>query len=264
MPSHKFHPSEYAKFDQTHTWIETSLVHQSSAQLSCLATNEASHLDAIDVAPNEGKLLYLLTKLAKAKRVLEIGTLGGYSALWFAKAVAPLGGKVVSLELSPKHAEVARKNFEKAGFGEVVEIRVGKAVETLEKMGKEGEGEFDVVFIDADKENNVRYLEWAVKLGKVGTLVVVDNVVRQGKVLADGDAASEGVRRAFEWMGGNKRLEATAIQTVGPKGWDGFAVAVVVEGCLGSDEWAKKGKKLEAFEDSMKYFKAWQMVKDIV
>lgn len=145
----------------------------------------------------------------KVKRVLEIGTLGGYSAIWFAKAVAPVGGRVVTLELEPEHAKVAKSNIASAGFADVVEVRVGKALETLKQMKEDGEEGFDYVFIDADKVNNEGYLKYALEFAHVGTVIVVDNVVRQGKVLEDRDEDSEGVRKAFEFLKESKRVECT-------------------------------------------------------
>ncbi len=153
MPYHKFPQSTVDKFNAVHKWITSSLLPPSAALESTLAANEAANLDAIDVAPNEGRMLYLFPKMVGAKHILEIGTLGGYSAIWFAKAVG-LEGKVITLELNPESAKVARRNVDRAGFGSVVEIMVGHAKETLEGMSKEGVEKFDLVFIDADKENN--------------------------------------------------------------------------------------------------------------
>jgi predicted O-methyltransferase YrrM len=163
-----------------------------------------------------------------ARKVLEIGTLGGYSTIWLARAL-PSGGLVVTLEALPEHAEVARKNIERAGLGGMVDIRVGAALETLPVLASEGAGSFDLVFIDADKRSNPEYLQWAVKLARVGAVIVVDNVVRGGKVLdARSDNADiQGIRRCFDDLAAEGRLTATAIQTVGAKGWDGFAIALV-------------------------------------
>jgi predicted O-methyltransferase YrrM len=196
---------------------------------AALAANAAAGLPAIDVAPNQGKFLRLLALTRGARRILEIGTLGGYSTIWLARAL-PKGGRLVSLELDPKHAKVARGNLERAGLGGVVEIRVGPAMESLAKLYEEGAGPFDMVFIDADKESYPGYLEWAVKLAAVGTLIVADNVVRDGAV-ADADTTDplvQGVRAMFERTAAEPRLSGTAVQTVGSKGYDGFAMAVVV------------------------------------
>jgi predicted O-methyltransferase YrrM len=229
MPSHVFSQKTLDGFNKVHAWITSSLLHPDPALDACLAANAAANLDAIDVAPNEGKMLYLFAKMTSSKRVLEIGTLGGYSAIWFAKAVGPIGGHVVSLEVNPVNATVARKNIEFAGFGDVVEIKVGPALETLKKMDGDGAEAFDMVFLDADKENNVKYLEYALKFAKKGTLIVFDNVVRQGRVLGDQDMTSQGIRDTFKVLSAEKRVECTALQTVGPKDWDGFALAMVIE-----------------------------------
>ena len=221
------HPTE-EKFEATDAYICATLLPPDAGLDEALAANEKS-LPAIDVAPNQGKMLYLLAKINKAKRILEVGTLGGYSAIWFAKAVG-LDGKVVTLELEPEHAKIAQSNIENAGFGNVVEIKIGAALDTLEKMGKEGKQEFDMVFIDADKENNLGYFKWALEFSHVGTVIVVDNIARSGRLLGEGDPdAAKGTALLFEYMKTEKRIEATAVQTVGMKGWDGFAMALVVE-----------------------------------
>ncbi|RDL37117.1 S-adenosyl-L-methionine-dependent methyltransferase [Venustampulla echinocandica] len=220
----------YDKFDEVDNWICDSLVPQDAGLESTLKTHGGSVLDPINVHPNQGKLLYLLAKMNNAKRILEVGTLGGYSAIWLAKAL-PSGGKVITLELDPKSAAVAESNIKNAGFEDKVEVRVGPALETLEKMSKGGEEKFDLVFIDADKENNPGYFKRALEFSRAGTLIVVDNVVRRGRVV---DAGSEdpnvlGIRKLFEMFKNEKRVETTAIQTVGGKGWDGLAFALVVE-----------------------------------
>jgi predicted O-methyltransferase YrrM len=219
-----------AKAAATDAYICDKLLPTDQALEAALKNNAFSNLDAIDVAPNQGKQLYLLAKMLKAKRILEIGTLGGYSAIWFAKAVGPQG-KVITLELEPEHAKVARENISNAGFEEVVEVRVNPALETLAKMQKEGTEAFDLVFIDADKENNSGYFTAALAMSHVGTLIVVDNIARRGRLI-DGDSKAGdvlGTRKLFEMMGKEKRVEATAVQTVGSKGWDGYAMALVVE-----------------------------------
>jgi predicted O-methyltransferase YrrM len=195
---------------------------------AALAANRAAELPAIDVTPNQGKLLHLFARMIGARRILEIGTLGGYSTIWMARAL-PAGGRLITLEFSAKHAEVARANIARAGLTEIVEIRVGAALETLPKIQAEMQEPFDLIFIDADKPNNSAYLQWAIKLSRPGTLIIVDNVVRDGAVI---DAASTdkdvlGARRLFELMGSESRLSATALQTVGSKGYDGFAMAIV-------------------------------------
>jgi len=188
----------------------------------------AAEMPPIEVAPNAGKLLKLLVQLSGARRVLEIGTLAGFSTLWMAQGL-PAGGSLVTCEYLPRHAEVARANLDRAGLGHVVEIRVGAAVETLPALEREGAGPFDFVFIDADKENNPHYLDWAIRLGRPGTTVVMDNVVWEGAVLEPtlDPVNAPGIVTALTMMGEDPRLDATVIQTVGSKGWDGFALALV-------------------------------------
>jgi predicted O-methyltransferase YrrM len=188
-----------------------------------LAANAAAGLPAIDVSPLQGRLLEVLARAVGARTVLEIGTLGGYSTLWLARAVAP-DGRIVTLEVSAHHAAVAERNLAAAGFGPVAEILVGPALETLPTL----EGPFDFIFIDADKANYGAYLAAALRLSRPGTLIVADNIVRRGALLApEGDANAEGARRLVELMSATPELVATAIQTVGHKGWDGFAIALV-------------------------------------
>jgi predicted O-methyltransferase YrrM len=187
---------------------------------AALADSDAGGLPAINVAPNQGKLLMLLAQMAGARRILEVGTLGGYSTIWLARAL-PADGRLTTLEYSPKHAEVARRNIERAGFADRVEVKVGAAIDTLPTLT----GAYDFVFIDADKQGYPDYFRWAVKLSQPGTVIVADNVVRAGKVLAPaGDAMAEGVLRMMELAAAEPRISATAVQTVGSKGWDGFAL----------------------------------------
>jgi predicted O-methyltransferase YrrM len=193
---------------------------------AALAANAAAGLPAIDVAPVQGKLLHLLARMAGARRILEVGTLGGFSTIWLARAL-PEGGRLVSLELDPHHAEVARANNARAALGDRVEIRVGPAVDSLAAMTDEPP--FDFVFIDADKPSNAAYLRAALAVSRPGTTIVVDNVVREGGVLdADSDDPRiQGTRALFEAVAAEPRLSATAIQTVGAKKWDGFLLAIV-------------------------------------
>src|SRR5689334_12192470 len=188
---------------------------------------DAAGMPAIEVSAQHGKLLFLLATAMRAKRVLEIGTLAGYSTIQLARAVGP-DGHVVTLEFNPRHAEVARKNLAHAQVGDRVQVIVGAALDTLPTLADRGEP-FDLIFIDADKENNVGYLEWAIKLGAPGSIIVVDNISRFGRVLdpAPDDLQARAVRDMLDMMGAHPRLEAAAIQTVGAKGWDGFAVAIV-------------------------------------
>ena len=196
---------------------------------SALAASTAGGLPEIQVSPELRKLLHLLARLQKARAFLEIGTLGGYSTIWLARALIP-GGRVVTLEFDPKHAEVARANFARAGLADSIEVHVGRALDTLPRLAEEGRGPFDLVFIDADKASNPDYFSWALRLSRPGSLIIIDNVVRDGKV-ADASSAEpdvQGTRRALEMMAAEPRVTATAIQTVGVKGWDGFAIALVL------------------------------------
>ena len=187
----------------------------------------AADMPAIEVSAQHGRLLSLLARMSNAKRVLEIGTLAGYSTINLARGVGA-DGRVVTLEFEPRHAEVARTNFERAGVADRVEVIVGAALDTLPRLAERGET-FDMFFIDADKENNVSYVEWAIKLGHPGSVIVVDNIARMGRVLnpADDDRQAKAVRDMFDMIGEHPRLDAAAIQTVGTKNWDGFAVAMV-------------------------------------
>lgn len=195
---------------------------------NALQASTAGGLPQINVAPNQGKLLHILALSCGAKRILEIGTLGGYSTIWLARAL-PADGKLITLEYSPKHAEVAQSNIAQAGLSERVEVRVGKAIESLPIIADEGHAPFDLVFIDADKVSTPAYLEWAVKLTHPGSLIIVDNVVRDGEVLdtTSSDPNVQGVRGALTFLADHPRLTATAFQVVGSKGYDGLAIAVV-------------------------------------
>ena len=196
---------------------------------AAMAANKAAELPAIDVTPNQGKLLQVLAQLAGARYILEIGTLGGYSTIWLARAL-PGGGRLITLEFNPKHAEIARSNIARAGLAQVVDIRVGAALDTLPKLAKEISEPFDLIFIDADKPNNSEYLRWALKLSHPGSLIIVDNVVRDGAVIdpASQDKDVQGARQLFELLANEPRLNSTALQTVGTKGYDGFAIARVI------------------------------------
>jgi predicted O-methyltransferase YrrM len=193
-----------------------------------LEANAAAGLPAIDVSPAQGKFLYLLAKATGSQRILEVGTLGAYSTIWLARAL-PAGGNLVTLEIDPHHAEVARANLDSAGVGNRVEVRVGAALESLAALAREQAAPFDFVFIDADKEHNADYVRAAIGLARPGALIVVDNVVRDGRVLdaRSADPNIRGTRRLFDMLADEPRLEATAIQTVGAKQWDGFILAVV-------------------------------------
>lgn len=210
-------------------YFTTELVGADPALEATLAASDAAGLPAINVAPNQGKLLHLLARMRGARQILEIGTLGGYSTIWLARAL-PEDGRLISLEYDPRHAEVARANIAGAGLADRVEVRVGAALESLPKLAAEQPEPFDLVFIDADKVNNAAYFQWGLQLSTVGSLIVVDNVVRGGSVV-DGtsdDPAVVGTRRVIEAMATEPRVSATAIQTVGSKSYDGFAFALVV------------------------------------
>jgi predicted O-methyltransferase YrrM len=204
-------------------WLADRLVGTDEALDAALEAGRAAGLPDIAVAPLQGKLLALLAELVGARAVLEIGTLGGYSTIWLARAL-PDDGRLVSLELDPAYAEVARANVERVGLGGRVDVRVGAALDTLPGV----EGPFDLVFIDADKRTTPAYFEWALRLTRPGSVIVGDNVVRGGALLEGDDASSEGMRRFVERMAAEPRVDATVIQTVGAKGWDGFALARVV------------------------------------
>jgi predicted O-methyltransferase YrrM len=209
-------------------YITSLLVPSDPALDAALASSTAAGLPAINVAPNQGKLLHLLARIHGARSVLEIGTLGGYSTIWLARALPP-GGKVVTLEADPKHAEVARANLARANLGGVVDVRVGAALDTLPQIARERLGPFDLFFIDADKANIPHYFKWALDLSRPGSVIIVDNVVRGGAVLdaSSADPNVQGVRRFNELVAAERRVSATAIQTVGSKGYDGFAIALV-------------------------------------
>lgn len=210
-------------------YIESSMGLSDGTMTGTIAANAEGGLPSIDVTASQGKLLHLLVRLMGAKRVLEIGTLGGYSTIWLARAL-PADGHVITLEFDPKHAAVARHNVERAGFASVVDIRVGKALDSLSVIQEEGVEPFDMIFIDADKTNNPSYFEWALRLSRRGSLIIVDNVVREGGLADDAsdDPAILASRAVIEMMGSDPRVEATVMQTVGKKGYDGFAIALVV------------------------------------
>ncbi|MBF6335428.1 O-methyltransferase [Nocardia abscessus] len=198
------------------------------ASEAALDANQAAGLPPIDVSAPQGKFLHLLARTVGARRVLEIGTLGGYSTIWLARAVGEKG-RVVTLEFAAQHAEVARANLERAGVGERVEIRVGAALDSLPVLAEEDPDPFDLVFIDADKVNNSNYVLWALRLTRPGSVIIVDNVVRGGAIAEEHseDPAAQASRELVELLAAEPSLDATVVQTVGSKGWDGFAYAVV-------------------------------------
>jgi predicted O-methyltransferase YrrM len=210
------------------TYIERQLVSQDAALTAALSDSEAAGLPTIAVAPNQGKLLGLLVRALASRTVLEIGTLGGYSSIWLARAL-PAGGRLTTLELEPKHAEVARKNLTRAGVIDRVDIRVGRAIDTLRQLESEKLAPFDFIFIDADKESLPDYFVRALALARVGSVIVVDNVIRSGEVAnpESKDPRVQGVRRMNELIAKEPRVSATALQTVGIKGYDGLTFALV-------------------------------------
>jgi predicted O-methyltransferase YrrM len=205
------------------------LVPPDAALDAAVAAGAAAGLPPHGVSPAQGKFLHLLARIRGARRILEIGTLAGYSTIWLARAL-PAGGRLITLEADPRRAEVARANLARAGLDGVVEVRVGRALDTLPRLAAEGQGPFDLVFVDADKANNPGYLEWALELSRPGTVIVADNVVREGAVIdaANADPSVQGIRRFNELLAAEPRVSATAIQTVGSKGYDGFAIALVI------------------------------------
>jgi predicted O-methyltransferase YrrM len=197
---------------------------------AALASSAAAGLPTINVSPTQGKLLHVLARVQGARRILEIGTLGGYSTIWLARAL-PADGRLISLEIDPRHAEVAQTNLDRAGLSSMVEIRVGAALDTLPKLVTEGRGPFDLIFIDADKPGYADYLKWSLKLARKGTLIIADNVVRKGAV-ADPESTDEnvqGIRKFNVALAAEKRVTTTVIQTVGSKGYDGLALILVTD-----------------------------------
>lgn len=217
-----------AQWSAVDSFVAGHLLGVDSVLDAALAANAAAGLPAIDVSPVQGKLLHLLARAMGATRILEIGTLGGYSTIWLARALAD-GGKLVTLELDPHHADVARANIERAALSDKVEVKVGPASATLDRMIEAGDNPFDFIFVDADKEGYPGYLSAALRLSRPGTMLVFDNVVREGGVLdpSSDDPRIIGTRALFDAIAAEPRLSATAIQTVGAKKWDGFALAVV-------------------------------------
>lgn len=217
-----------AVWSEVDHYIEDRLLPHEAALEAALAANAAANLPAIDVSPAQGRFLHLLVRMTGARRVLEIGTLGGYSTICMASALPP-DGRLVTLEYEPHHAEVAHSNLARAGLAKKVDLRLGQGVDSLRQLQAENVEPFDLVFIDADKQSNRDYLEGTLRLSRPGTVIVLDNVVRGGGVVEAGSAEPGivGTRAAFDFLHGHPRLTATALQTVGAKGYDGFAIALV-------------------------------------
>jgi predicted O-methyltransferase YrrM len=216
------------RWTQVDRYIAERLIAPDPVLEQALAASEAARLPPIAVSPPQGKLLYLLARVHEARTILELGTLGAYSTIWLARALPP-GGRLVTIEADPSYAEVARQNIERAGLAAVVELRVGPALEQLPLLKSENPGPFDLVFIDADKENTAEYFTWAIELARPGAVIITDNVVRAGGLIdaAEQDPRVEGMRRFHELLSREPRVSATTIQTVGSKGYDGFSVALV-------------------------------------
>lgn len=224
-------PAEKTKLDlwtSVDNYLCETMIPPDPALDAALQSSAAAGLPSIHVAPNQGKLLHLLARLQGARNILEIGTLGGYSTIWLTRAL-PRGGRLVTLEADSRHAEVARGNLDRAGLSSVVELRLGRALDSLPKLEQDGKGPFDFIFIDADKPSLPEYLQWALKLSRPGTVIFIDNVVREGGVVeaSSEDPAIQGVRRMNELIAAEPRLAATCLQTVGSKGYDGFTLAIV-------------------------------------
>lgn len=209
-------------------YFTDKLLEADSVLDTVLQENAVAGLPAIDVAPNQGKFLHLLARIQGARSILEIGTLGGYSTIWLARAL-PADGRLITLEYDPKHAEVAQSNIARAGLDQIVEVKVGLALDSLIQLHKENQGPFDFIFIDADKKGNPDYFQWALKLSRKGTVIITDNVVRSGQVVDETstDPNIVGVRQFTDLVAEEQRVSGTVVQTVGSKGYDGFAIMLV-------------------------------------
>lgn len=215
-------------FKNVDDYINALFVKEDKALQGVMSSIEEAGIPQISVSANQGKFLHLLARLCNAKKILELGTLAGYSTIWMARAL-PADGKLISLEFDPKHAEVAGKNIHRANLGPLVDIRVGKALDLLPKIEAAGEGPFDMIFIDADKPPYAEYFQWALRLSRPGTLIIADNVIRDGKVMDENSADEmvKGVQRFNKMLAGTAAVDATIIQTVGEKEHDGMALAIV-------------------------------------
>ena len=215
-------------FEAVDQYISDLFIKEEESLTAAERSHGLENIPAINVSPNLGKFLYLMARISKAGKILEVGTLAGYSTIWMAKAL-PENGRLISLEIDPRHASIARKNIERAGLSSKVEVRVGKAIDLLPLMVKQSEGPFDMIFIDADKPPYAEYFEWALKLSKSGTLIIADNVIRDGKVLDPNheDPMVQGAQRFNKALAANNQVSATILQTIGVKEYDGMAIAVV-------------------------------------
>lgn len=215
------------KWSEMDAFLAAELVPYDPVLEGALEANKAAGLPAYDVTPHQGKLLHIYARMVKAERILEIGTLGGYSTIWLARALGE-GGRLITLEANPANAEVALENISVAGLSDKVELKLGMAHETLPELVR-SEEPFDLIFIDADKKSMPQYMDWALQLSKSGTVIISDNVVRNGDIIEEGNTDKQvlGIRQFFKDIAANPKLTATAIQTVGCKGWDGFAITIV-------------------------------------
>jgi predicted O-methyltransferase YrrM len=218
--------SEWTAVDD---YIGALLCSEDAALANARTTSDAAHLPSINVTAPQGKFLHLLARLQGSRRILEIGTLGGYSTIWLARAL-PATGRLITIEADPHHAAVARANLEHARLAPLVDLRVGLALDVLPQLDRDGTGPFDLTFIDADKPNTPEYFDWALRLSRPGSLIVADNVVRQGAIAdaANADPSVRGMQRLLERIAAEPRVSATVVQTVGAKGYDGFAMALVL------------------------------------
>ena len=217
------------RWNDVEDWIRERVIPDDDALTEAVERSVAGGLPSIQVDPTMGKFLNLLARMVGAQRILEIGTLAGYSTIWLARAL-PADGRLITLEYDPQHAKVADENIAAAGYGDLVDLRVGPALDELPRIAEAGEGPFDLVFIDADKNNQDKYLAWALDLTRVGSVIVGDNIVRGGRTLeVPDDDSSQGMQRFVDLLAADPRVDATVLQTVGSKGWDGFALGLVVE-----------------------------------
>jgi predicted O-methyltransferase YrrM len=225
MPQENTHLDQWTAVDR---YITDALIPSDSALDAALEASAAAGLPQIQVSPSQGKFLHLLARAMGAHRILEIGTLGGYSTIWLARALPP-GGRLITLEADPHHADIAGANISHAGLADVVELRLGRALDTLPQLANEGVAPFDFIFIDADKPSNADYFTWALKLSRPGGLIIIDNVIRDGAVIeaASTDPDVQGVRRLNRLLAAERHVSATTIQTVGSKGYDGFTMVLV-------------------------------------
>jgi caffeoyl-CoA O-methyltransferase len=215
-------------FEDVDNYISDLFFPPDEALTAAEESHKLENIPLISVSPNQGKFLYLLARIANARKILELGTLAGYSTIWMARAL-PQDGKLISLEIDPRHAEVARRNIARAGLSEKIDVQVGKGIELLSKLVEKKTGPFDMIFIDADKEPYAEYFEWALKLSRSGTLIIADNVIRDGQVLNPDieDSKVKGVQRFNKALAANKKVTATILQTIGVKEYDGMAIAIV-------------------------------------